>query len=441
MDRAETRPGSHPRTIAIGAALFVAAVFLPLLRQPGTRMWDRIFSEDGSIYTQQAIRNGALHSLFRGYAGYLQLPPRLLAVAASMVPVRQLAIFLALAGTTVLALLGLFVYHATRTWLESVPLRLALAAVLVIGPAVGMENTANITNTIWTFAAVAPWALVSLEERPLDTLLRSVVALLAATATPLCAVYLPIAIAWAVFRRTRSAIVVASSFGVGLVIQGLVIPNADNTSQPTFPNHLGSLADELALRVSGFFLVGPRLITSWVHHRNAVVEIVLVAAVCSIFAVLFRATTRRRWQLLAAAFLAASVLTFAVPIWARGTEYLRPFLYLVSAYRYSIVPVFLLVSAVAILLAPAAGASPAVRKLALPIFIAQLLVVTALSFSTPASLQLDWKTTVAATYRNDCHATPSSRIVVVQTIPIVIQSAVGAHNAYAVALPCRELAP
>ncbi len=438
------RSASRARAIGIGAALFAAAIVVPLFRQPGRRTWERIFSEDGSIYTQQAIRNGAVHSLFRGYAGFLQLTPRLLGAAASAVPIRDLALFLALAGTAVLALLGLFVYHATRSWLESVPLQLALAATVVIGSAVGFENTANITNTIWALAAVAPWALVSLEERPADTALRSTVAFLAATATPLCVVYLPIAIVWAFVRRTRSAMVVAVTFTIGLAIQGIVVLGTRDTAKKAAPNHLGSMADEFIVRVVGFFLVGPRAIAAWVHRSSAPFDFLLVAVVVVVFVALFRATTRRRWQLLAAALLAASVVTFALPIWSRGTESLHPFgleIFLVSAYRYSVVPVFMLVSATAVLLAPRAGATGEVRRLALPIFLIQLVVVALISFSTPTSALLDWRTSVADTYRSACHSTPSEQIVMVQTIPVHVQSLVGAHDDYALALRCRELAP
>ena len=53
-------------------------------------------------------------------------------------------------------------------WIPSRPVRLALASLVVLMPVLGIENTANITNVIWLFAAVAPWALVSLSERPRD---------------------------------------------------------------------------------------------------------------------------------------------------------------------------------------------------------------------------------------------------------------------------------
>jgi hypothetical protein len=441
---AETQTDHRGWTVVVACVLFAAAVILPLFRQGGTRTWDRIFSEDGFIYTQQALRNGRVTSMFRGYAGYLQLPPRLLGAVVSFVPVRDLAVALALAGALTLALLGLFVYHVTRTWIASVPLRLALAATIVIGPTVGLENTANITNTIWAFAAVAPWALVSLEERTRDTILRSVVAFLAATATPLCVVFAPVALGWMVIRKTRSAVVVGGAFLVGLLVQGLVVLHAGDTTEKALPNRVATLADEFTVRVLGFFVVGPKLIESWVRRPDVRLDLVLVAVVIGLFVYLFREATQPRWRALAAMFLAAAVLSFAVPIWARGTEYLHPFDsndFLVSAYRYSVVPVFMLVSATALLLAPGSGSAASVRRIAVPIFLVQLVVVGLLSFGTPPSVLLDWRTSIADTYRSECQSTPSDRIVMVQTVPNFLQVFVHTSDHYAVALRCRELSP
>src|SRR5882757_8660275 len=62
---------------AIGASLVVAAMVVPLVRPTG-RVWQTMFAEDGAIYFQQVHDHGVLAALFRGYAGYLQLPPRIL---------------------------------------------------------------------------------------------------------------------------------------------------------------------------------------------------------------------------------------------------------------------------------------------------------------------------------------------------------------------------
>ena len=132
--------------------------------------------------------------LFRGWNGYLQLPPRVLGAVSTFVPVRDLAVFCAVSAQIVNATLAVFVYWASATWIRSRLLRVALASLVVLVPALGYENTATITNTIWTFAAVAPWALVSSAERRAAVVARSAVAFLAATATPLTLIYLPLGI-------------------------------------------------------------------------------------------------------------------------------------------------------------------------------------------------------------------------------------------------------
>ena len=182
---------------AIGLFLFALAVVLPLFRQSGTTTWNSLWAEDGAIYFQQAYEQGGLAVLFRGWNGYLQLPPRALGAVSTFVPVRDLAVFCAVSAQIVNATLAVFVYWASATWIRSRLLRVALASLVVLVPALGYENTATITNTIWTFAAVAPWALLSSAERRTAVVARSAVAFLAATATPLTLIYLPLGIGYA----------------------------------------------------------------------------------------------------------------------------------------------------------------------------------------------------------------------------------------------------
>ena len=121
---------------------------VPLLRQTGAHSWDTIWGEDGWVYFQQAHDHG-LGVVLRGYAGYLQLTPRLLAIPTAIVPIHQLALYFAVVAAVVGAALAWFVYWASEGWVESRPVRLALASLVVLMPALGYENTANVTNTIW----------------------------------------------------------------------------------------------------------------------------------------------------------------------------------------------------------------------------------------------------------------------------------------------------
>ena len=403
-----------------GAALLALAVFVPLLRQTGTASWHSIFAEDGPVYTEQAIQHGGLAVLLRGYAGYLQLPPRLLGALAPYVPYRHLTIYLALSATITAALLAWFVFWASKGWIASELMRLVLAALIVVSPVMGVENTANITNSIWLFAAVAPWALVSLEEHRRDTAIRATVAFLAATATALSFVFLPLAIGWVVVRRTRSALVVAAIFAAGLTVQGLVMLHTPNRTSLVYgtSRSVAQLRDGLSVRVFGEFLAGPKpLHPLWLHHWRALV--ILAPAVTLLLLVLAMVGAGRRAQVMAATMVVCAVALFTVAIWGRGTWelFLREGAPLSDAtMRYSVVPVYLLASAFMVLLAPVGVGRRPVARWASWILVAQLCIVMVVNFPTRTidSHQTTWHREVSRAYVTSCGARPTDRLV---TIP------------------------
>jgi hypothetical protein len=418
---------SKVRRWTVGTLLFALAVVVPLLRQVGTASWHSIFAEDGPVYTQQAIQHGGIAVLLRGYAGYLQLPPRLLGAVAPLVPYRHLTIYLALSATVVAALLAWFVLWATKGWIASRPLRFVLAALIVLSPVMGKENTANITNTIWLFAAVVPWALVSLEERRRDTALRAIVAFLGATATALSFVFLPLAIGWVALRRTRSALVVASSFAAGLAIQGLVMWSTPNRTSLVYGNSrsLAELRDGIAIRVFGEFLTGPKpLHPLWLHDWRAVVVLAPVVTLLLLGVALLGAG--RRAQLMAATLVASAVAIFGVAIWSRGTWelFLQEGAPLSDAtMRYSVVPVFLLASAFTIALAPVGVVRRPVDRWASWLLVAQLCLVMMVNFPTHTidSQQTSWHREVSRLYVDRCDARPTGRLVTVpEFLPLVV---------------------
>jgi hypothetical protein len=115
----------------IGLVLFVLAVVLPLLRQTGFRSWQTLWAEDGAIYFDQATQYGSIAVLFRGYEGYLQLPPRVFGAFASLLPISDLAIYFAITSAIGSALLVWFTYRYCEGWIVSRPVRLALASLVV----------------------------------------------------------------------------------------------------------------------------------------------------------------------------------------------------------------------------------------------------------------------------------------------------------------------
>ncbi len=427
--------------LLVGLGFFVAAVVAPLFREQGTHSWQAILAEDGPIYSQQAIRLGGVRALFHGFAGYLQLPPRLLALLAPVVPLRGLAVYFALAGVFVAALLAWFVYWASDGWIAGRLTRVVLASFLVLMPALAGENTANIVNTIWVFAAVTPWALVSLREGTRDTVVRSLVVFLAATATPITVVFVPVALGWAWWRRSRSAIAVAISFGAGLLVQGLVVVTARDTSAAGNPNSYTQLFQALGSRVYGVFVIGTKGVDAWGGPHRALIYLGAPLIVAVLYLVLLPGVPRRA-QVLSATFMAGSVAGFLLPVWGRGSQVLEPTAPFVVmpltfgvALRYSVIPILCVASALALVLDPVGEVRHrAGRRLAVVVFAVQVSLLAVLGFSVRnyRSAQLQWPVAVDSAYAHACKSTPSDRVVTVPT---------SVFGSYSVNLPCRDLAP
>lgn len=428
IDETGIRRWSGP--FAIGPVLFVLAAALPLFRQTGGRSWQTIWAEDGFEYFEQAHRYGGFAVLFRGYGGYLQLPPRLLAVVSTSIPIHDLSVYLALSGTLVGALLAWFVYHASVGWITSRPVRLALASLIVLMPALGTEDTANITNIIWVFAAVAPWALISLVERPREVVVRSLVAFLAATSTSLCFLFIPLALGCALMRRTRATAAVTVAFGAGLAIQAAVILNTKDIvsfiPQSAFnvQRTAAGIVNATGVHVFATFLIGSKWTTTpWLnrHQLLAVGSILLFTLIL----VLLLVDAERKRQLMAVVFVAYAVIIFVAPAWNRR----------VAVPRYSVIPVMLLASAIAVLVAdPTLQRSRWIARVGRPLFVAQVLLVTIVGFSvsTYRSDSPGWSTSVTLTSETKCHGASPNKVVGVKTDLL---------NAWPIYLTCRDLSP
>jgi hypothetical protein len=410
---------------ALGLALLIAAVVLPLLRQRGTPTWDTLWSEDGSIFVYQAIWHGSLHSLGQGYNGYLQFAPRLMAMPTPYFPVRYLAIYASVVPGVAGALLSWFVYHFTKGWVVSRLMRLALASLVVVMPALGLETTGTLTNSIWLFLTVLPWALISLQESRRAVVLRSIVAFLGVTASALGFLFAPLAIGWLVYRRTRAALVVMVAYGFGALVQGVVTLISPAAFQ-AFPvvDHARELRDDIGARVFGIAALGTRWEADlWQANWRLVViggpllVLVLLAVVAP--------GAGRRAQAMAATLVATALVMFVVPVWGRGTN-----MGMVEAARdsqgstrFSVVPVMLLASAFAILISsPDAVPGRLATRVGQPVFLAQVLLVGLSSFSLAPGRGLDpgWVGRVDAVVARDCRGRPGSTTAVVPNFTVKI---------------------
>jgi hypothetical protein len=339
-----------------------------------------------------------------------------------------MSIYMAMAGTLVGALLAWFLYHFSEGWISSRPVRLALASLIVLMSALGAEDTANITNTIWVFAAVAPWALISLAERPRDVVVRSIVAFLAATSTSLCFFFIPVALGWVLIRRTRAAGAVAVAFGAGLAVQAAVVLNTKEIvsfipqSFTDVRRTAAGILDATGVHVFATFLIGESAQPRPGFPDNQLLAIGSVVVVGVILARLLVGAERKR-QLLAVVFVAYAVVVFVTPAWSRQSE----------ATRYSVIPVMLLASAVAVLVAdPTRQRSRWIARVGPPLFVAQVLVVTIIGFSVTnyRSESPVWSNSVTFTSETECHGASPNKVVGVKTDYL---------NAWPIDLTCRDL--
>ena len=203
---------------AAWAALALAAVVLPLFRAQPVHV-EQHCGEDAWIYLPDTIQDGTLATLFRGNGGYTHLPDRLLAAPVAFLPIEWAAPYYAVVATLVAAAVGLFTAYLARAWIPSRLLRAVLVMGMVLTPVAANDLTANVVNVVWVYAAALPFVLASMEERTRDVIGRSVLAFAAATGAIVSVVFIPLALGWAIYRRTRAAITVVAAFGVGLLIQ------------------------------------------------------------------------------------------------------------------------------------------------------------------------------------------------------------------------------
>jgi hypothetical protein len=310
-------------------------------------------------------------------------------------------------------------------------------------PALGSENTANITDTIWVFAAVAPWAIISLQERPRDVVIRSTLVFLAATSIIICVLFLPLALGFALIRKTRATWVVAASLCAGLAIQAVVVLHTRrNIVEPAGFEHIRSiqwlfghpslslLARFSGVRVFAMFLTGDKGISSdWRSHDDLLI-LSSTVCVCLILIVLFPGAGRKR-QALAAVLIAYALISFVAPVWYGEIAN--------SGFRYSVIPVMMLASAMAVLIAPAGTQrSRIVARVGRPLFVAYVLVLTITGFSVTnvRSAGPSWSESMTHVQQTQCIGAGPNKLV---QVPTQQPNFAFGNNVFPVILPCRDL--
>jgi hypothetical protein len=125
----------------------------------GRPPWQSIWAEDLPVYLVQALAD-PWRSLFTGYAGYLQLGPRVIAQFVSLLPVRDAAAGFAVIGALVTSGCALFIFRISSGHVRHPLMRGLLALAVILLPVALLEITNSGVNSPWYLLMALFWALL-----------------------------------------------------------------------------------------------------------------------------------------------------------------------------------------------------------------------------------------------------------------------------------------
>ena len=304
---------------AIGG-LVAALTALQMVRRPSAPpVWDSLIAEDGKIFLSQALSQHFVDSLGTSYQGYLHTVPRVIALAATWFPLGQAPLVMSLLATLVVALLAVYVFHASAAWIASPILRGVLALAVPFIPVTAHEMSGTVSNLHWYLLYSAFWAVISPWRTRWWLAMSTAVVALAVLSDPLTAVLLPIALVFAVRGREWRGWVLPGCIALGLVLQ---LALRDQGTSSFGGSDYGVLPRLFAERVTSSLLVGDRYLkdvfggTTGSPFAWASLAVVAVA----VGAGLWRLRDRRAWLLAGGTTL--SLTFFLIPAITRGTRFL-----------------------------------------------------------------------------------------------------------------------
>lgn len=371
----------------VAIAVVAVAIVATFLRQRGIPKVDTMWAEDGKVFAACAYARGPLACVAQPYEGYLQLVPRLAAVAVPIGAPEDLPLRTTLASGVIAALAGVLAARAVADRTRSMVAGFLAGVGLVLPYPAGVEVLGNLTNLHWILLASAITVVVTAWGRRRPRVEDLVLVGATALSSALGPLLVPLALV-AVVRRTARARILLLVALVSSAVQVAVLLTSTRTPvgrDPLTPIQVAGGTWRTVV-LSAWF--GPG------HPVWNLGVVVLAAALLACVAVLPR-TRPRRERLLAAAEVAVIPLTGLAVYWV--TVILNRTTY---PHRYPYEPAALTIAAVALSagwlssMVPNSSALPTLRTTALGRLASRellagavsvaLLVGFALSFRVPA---------------------------------------------------------
>lgn len=231
------RPRFVPRSdLLVTAALALLASAAAWFRLPPTTQ-QTVWAEDGTIFLNDAISGAPAEHLFTGYAGYLQLLPRIIADGIiRIVDIGYAGVALNLASCVAVGIGAALVYWCARDVIPSRALRLALSSITVLAPLAPIELLGNAANLHWFFIWVGLWILLYTPRTPVGAWILAIVTLVGAMSEIQLLVLVPLLL---VNRKTHTVWPPRIGLVVGLGAQILTTVSSPRVA------HSGGLAGAL----------------------------------------------------------------------------------------------------------------------------------------------------------------------------------------------------
>ncbi|MDP9093279.1 MAG: hypothetical protein M3N95_10170 [Actinomycetota bacterium] len=273
-----------------------------------------VWAEDGSIFLQQALTQGRLHSLLQPYAGYWHLVPRVLAAVVVQFPLSWHGVGMDAAASAVQASVALTAYVATRGYLAARSARAVLAVVVAALP-VAPEVSDSVANLQWFLLFGAAIALLWTPRTRLGWALICIVVIAACGSGAFGLIVFGLVAVRAAIQFRRETLIVLGLATLTSVVQLAVIlrapPRVDGQKLHT-EIHLQAMSSGYLRRVVGDGLLG------WKHISRPDVHGMLVPALLGgallIVAAACLARRRSRDELVPVAVLYLMSICFYAPI-------------------------------------------------------------------------------------------------------------------------------
>lgn len=356
------RGGRWEAALAV-VALLVLATALQLLRVGPGVAFESLWAEDGPVFLQGAIEHGFWADLWTTYAGYLVVVPRLIGLAARLVPLEDAPLVVTLLSAAVVALSGLVVWVAAAAHIPNPYLRGTLAGLVVLAPTASLESVLSASYVLWFMLIPVFWLLLWRPRTTGGACLGGAFILLTALTTPAVWFFLPLAGLRLLAARDRRDGILLGSYGLGSAIQVVAIAlQSEEQVEPLWSHdiwtaYLQRVLDGAALgeRVGG---------VAWDLLGWPLLVALLALGLAGLAVGLRRADAGSRW--LVAIAVPTSLAMFVALVYQRavGPQMAWPSdVHFGAAGRYTIVPALLLVIAALVLVEAAARRRPARARL------------------------------------------------------------------------------